>query len=161
MIERNVHDMKKGFAKILVAIDGSQASINAAERAISLAKKYDARLTGVFVVPSNIGYGYLDEDTLSEWPAEIRRVVSNIITKGEGYLDSIKKRAIDNAVQFDSEVILGGSSVVRAIIEYAEKNDIELIVMGTIGISGFKRLLLGSTASGVVTYSHCPVLLVK
>lgn len=29
--------------------------------------------------------------------------------------------------------------------------------MGTIGISGFKRLLLGSTASGVVTYSHCPV----
>ena len=117
--------MKKGFAKILVAVDGSQPSINAAERAISLAKKYGARLTGVFVVPSNIGYGYLDQDTLSEWPAEIRRVVSNIITKGEGYLDSIKKRAIDNGIPFDSKVILGGSSVVRAIIEYAEKNDIE------------------------------------
>jgi len=76
-------------------------------------------------------------------------------------LDGIKQRAIDNAIQFDSKVILGGSSVVRAIIEYAEKNDIELIVMGAIGISGFKRLLIGSTASGVVTYSHCPVLLVK
>ena len=76
-------------------------------------------------------------------------------------MDNIKKRTIDNGIQFDSKVILGGSSVVRAIIEYAEKNDIELIVMGTIGISGFKRLLLGSTASGVVTYSHCPVLLVK
>lgn len=156
-----MHDMKEGFAKILVAVDGSQPSINAAERAISLAKLYGARLTGVFVVPSDMGYGYLDEVTLSEWPAEIRRVVSNIIAKGEGYLDNIKKRTIDNGIQFDSKVLLGGSSVVRAIIEYAEKNDIELIVMGTIGISGFKRLLLGSTASGVVTYSHCPVLLVK
>ena len=153
--------MKKEFAKILVAVDGSQPSINAAERAISLAKKYGARLTGVFVVPSDMGYGYLDEDTLTEWPAEIRRVVSNIIIGGEKYLDGIKQRAIDNAIQFDSKVILGGSSVVRAIIEYAEKNDIELIIMGAIGISGFKRLLIGSTASGVVTYSHCPVLLVK
>ena len=77
-------------------------------------------------------------------------------------MDNIKKRTIDNGIQFDSKVILGGSSVVRAIIVYAEKNDIELIVMGTIGISGFKTLLLlGSTASGVVTYSHSPVLLVK
>ncbi len=119
------------------------------------------RLTGLFIVPSDIGYGYLDNDTLSEWPAEVRRIVSNVIINGEGYLDSIKERAIENAVQFESKVILGGSSVVTAIIEYAEKNDIDLIVMGTIGISGFKRLLLGNKASGVVTYAHCPVLLVK
>jgi nucleotide-binding universal stress UspA family protein len=156
-----MQDMKRGFAKILVAVDGSQPSMNAAVRAITLANEYQARLTGLYVVPSNIGYGYLDDNTLSEWPAEIRRIVSNVIMKGEGYLDRIKERAIDNAIQFESKVILGGSSVVRAIIEYAEKNDIELIVMGTIGISGFKRLLLGSTASGVVTYAHCPVLLVK
>lgn len=156
-----MQDMKRGFAKILVAVDGSQPSMNAAVRAISLANEYQARLTGLYVVPSNIGYGYLDDNTLSEWPAEIRRIVSNAITKGEGYLDSIKEKAIENAIQFESKVILGGSSVVRAIIEYAENNDMDLIVMGTIGISGFKRLLLGSTASGVVTYAHCPVLLVK
>jgi nucleotide-binding universal stress UspA family protein len=156
-----MQDTKRGFAKILVAVDGSQPSMNAAVRAITLANEYQARLTGLYVVPSNIGYGYLDDNTLSEWPAEIRRIVSNVIMKGEGYLDSIKERAIDNAIQFESKVILGGSSVVRAIIEYAENNDMDLIVMGTIGISGFKRLLLGSTASGVVTYAHCPVLLVK
>jgi nucleotide-binding universal stress UspA family protein len=156
-----MQDMRKGFAKILVAVDGSQPSMNAAVRAITLANEYQARLTGLYVVPSNIGYGYLDDNTLSEWPAEIRRIISNAITKGEGYLDSIKEKAIENAIQFESKVILGGSSVVRAIIEYAENNDMDLIVMGTIGISGFKRLLLGSTASGVVTYAHCPVLLVK
>lgn len=153
--------MKRGFANILVAVDGSQSSMNAAFRAISLANEYQARLTGLYVVPSNINYGYLDDNTLSEWPAEIRRIVSNAITKGEGYLDSIKEKAKENAIQFESKVIFGGSSVVRAIVEYAENNDMDLIVMGTIGISGFKRLLLGSTASGVVTYAHCPVLLVK
>ena len=156
-----MQDMKKGFAKILVAVDGSQPSMNAAVRAISLANEYQARLTGLYVVPSNIGYGYLDDNTLSEWPAEIRKIISNAITKGEGYLDSIKEKAKENAIQFESKVIFGGSSVVRAIVEYAENNDMDLIVMGTIGISGFKRLLLGSTASGVVTYAHCPVLLVK
>jgi len=145
-----VQDTKRGFAKILVAVDGSQPSMNAAVRAITLANEYQARLTGLYVVPSNIGYGYLDDNTLSEWPAEIRRIISNAITKGEGYLDSIKEKAIENAIQFESKVILGGSSVVRAIIEYAENNDMDLIVMGTIGISGFKRLLLGT-----------PVLLVK
>jgi nucleotide-binding universal stress UspA family protein len=155
-----MQDMKRGFAKILVAVDGSQPSMNAAVHAISLANEYQARLTGLYVIPSNIGYGYLDDNTLPKWPAEIRRIVSNAITKGEGYLDSIKEKATENAIQFESKVILGGSSVVRAIIEYAENNDTDLIVMGTIGILGFKRLLLGSTAS-VVTYAHCPVLLVK
>lgn len=44
---------------------------------------------------------------------------------------------------------------------YAEKENVDLIVVGTRGRSGFKRLLLGSIASGVVTYAHCPVLVVK
>jgi nucleotide-binding universal stress UspA family protein len=38
---------------------------------------------------------------------------------------------------------------------------INLIVIGTRGISGFKKLLIGSVASGVITYAHCPVLVVK
>jgi nucleotide-binding universal stress UspA family protein len=46
-------------------------------------------------------------------------------------------------------------------LEYAEKENIDLIVLGTKGRSGFKKLLLGSVASGVVTYAHCPVLVVK
>jgi len=45
--------------------------------------------------------------------------------------------------------------------EYAEEKQIDLIVMGTRGRTGFKKLLLGSTASSVVTYSHCTVMVVK
>ena len=43
----------------------------------------------------------------------------------------------------------------------AEENDINLIVIGTRGLSGFKKLLLGSVATHVITYAHCPVLVVK
>jgi nucleotide-binding universal stress UspA family protein len=42
-----------------------------------------------------------------------------------------------------------------------EDKDVDLIVVGTRGKSGFKKLLLGSVASGVVTYAHCPVMVVK
>jgi nucleotide-binding universal stress UspA family protein len=48
-----------------------------------------------------------------------------------------------------------------AIVNYAEDTDTDLIVVGTRGRSGFKRLLLGSVASDVVTYAHCPILVVK
>ena len=47
------------------------------------------------------------------------------------------------------------------LLEYAEEKRIDLIVVGTRGRSGFKKLLLGSIASSVVTYAHCPVLVVK
>ena len=52
-------------------------------------------------------------------------------------------------------------AVSKAIVEYAEKNNVNLIVIGTKGISGIKRMLVGSTASEVVKYSHCPIMVVK
>jgi nucleotide-binding universal stress UspA family protein len=51
--------------------------------------------------------------------------------------------------------------VLPAIVDYAEKNKVDLIVVGTRGRSGFTKLLLGSVASGVVTYASCPVMVVK
>ena len=48
-----------------------------------------------------------------------------------------------------------------SILDYAEDIDVDLIVIGTRGRSRIKKLLLGSTASGVVTYSSCPVIVVK
>ena len=60
-----------------------------------------------------------------------------------------------------TEVIVSPISVTGNIVEYAERENIDLIVIGTRGRSAFKRLLLGSTASGVVTHAHCPVMVVK
>ncbi len=60
-----------------------------------------------------------------------------------------------------TDVVIGISSVVKEIVDYAEKNRIDMIVIASRGLSGIKKMLLGSVASGVVTYAHCPVLVVK
>ena len=52
-------------------------------------------------------------------------------------------------------------SVVQAITDYAASEKIDLIVMGTRGMGGFKKMLLGSVSSGVVTHAQCAVLVVR
>ena len=47
------------------------------------------------------------------------------------------------------------------IVKYAEEHNMEVVVVGTRGMSGFAKQLLGSTALGVVTYAHCTVIVVK
>ena len=81
--------------------------------------------------------------------------------KGETHVDKVKKKAKENGVKVRTDVVLGISSVVKEIVEYAEKNKIDIIVIGSRGLSGIKKMLLGSVASGVVTYAHCPVLVTK
>jgi nucleotide-binding universal stress UspA family protein len=68
---------------------------------------------------------------------------------------------MENKVNVKTEVLIKYTSVVKEIVEYAESNKIDLIVLGSRGMTGFKKLLLGSVANGVVTYSRCPVLVVK
>ncbi len=58
-------------------------------------------------------------------------------------------------------MIDSAKSAYVAIVEYAEKEDVDLIVLGTKGKTGLKRILLGSVALGVVTHATCPVLVVK
>jgi nucleotide-binding universal stress UspA family protein len=53
------------------------------------------------------------------------------------------------------------SKVAAAIVNYAEHESVDLIVLGTRGKSGFKEILLGSVASDVIHYAHCPVMVVK
>ena len=49
----------------------------------------------------------------------------------------------------------------NAILNYAESENVDLIVMGTRGRSGFRRVLLGSVASAVLSYARCPVMIVR
>jgi nucleotide-binding universal stress UspA family protein len=81
--------------------------------------------------------------------------------RGGKHVDKVKQKAMEKNVRVNTDVIIGISSIVKEIVEYAEKNKIEMIVIGSRGISGIKKMLLGSVASGVVTYAHCPVLVVK
>jgi nucleotide-binding universal stress UspA family protein len=65
-------------------------------------------------------------------------------------------------VKLKSEIIEDPiSRVGSAIVTYAERENVDLIVIGSRGRTGFKKMLLGSVASDVVTYAHCPVMVVK
>ena len=61
----------------------------------------------------------------------------------------------------NSIIIERSTSIERTIIEYAEAEKVDLIIVGSNGKTGIKKLLLGSVASAVVTHSHCPVLVIK
>lgn len=60
-----------------------------------------------------------------------------------------------------TEVIIAEELIVSEIIGFAERENIDLIIMGTRGRTGFKKLLLGSVASEVVNFAHCPVLVIR
>ena len=77
------------------------------------------------------------------------------------WLDEVKRKCENEGIQTEIKVIGGPSPVSDSILIYAENENVDLIVVGTKGRSGFKKLLLGSVASKVVTYAHCPVLVVK
>jgi nucleotide-binding universal stress UspA family protein len=81
--------------------------------------------------------------------------------EGKQHVDKVKQKAIEKKVTVKADVIIATTSIVKEIVEYAENNKVDMIVIGSRGMTGFKKLLLGSVASGVVTYSHCPVLVVK
>lgn len=82
--------------------------------------------------------------------------------ESQEYFDKIRQNAdiIDKGIHLRMELI-ASQSVVGGIIDFAEKENIDLIVIGTKGRSGLKKLLLGSVASGIINYTHCPVLIVK
>ena len=77
------------------------------------------------------------------------------------WFDKLIQIAKENDLQLKTEIIDSQMSIEAAIVEYAESHGVDLIIIGTRGRSGFKKMLLGSVASGVVTYATCPVMVVK
>lgn len=142
---------KATISKILVAIDGSDESMDAADQAISISKEYNAELYALHVIRADVDlFG----------PHETSEFMTNMRNEGEKYLNKVKLKANEKNIQIKTEFV-SSMNISGGILDYAEENNFDLIVIGTKGRSGFKRLLLGSVASHVITYTHCPVLVVK
>jgi nucleotide-binding universal stress UspA family protein len=135
--------------------------MDASIQAIDIAKRYDAELIALYVVSPDMRYDYLEDVITPRLPRALKDVMMIAMQKGEKHLDEVKQKASEKNVKVKTDVVIGISSVVKEIIEYAEKNRIDMIVIGSRGLSGIKKMLLGSVASGVLIYSHCPVLVTK
>jgi len=156
--------IKGKFSKILITVDGSEESMNAADYAIAMAKKEDndAQLIALHVLFSQTGYAYSTNIFGLVTPSSINELLQDAKHEAQQWFDKIKEKMYENGdVQLKTEVVVSPTSVVGAIVDYAERENVDLIVIGSRGRSGFKKMLLGSTASGVVTYATCPVMIVK
>ena len=155
--------MEKKLSKILVAIDGSQASFDSANYAIMLAKQHNSQLILLHVLHPVEYYSSLQFFEVQQ-PQDSRGLIEQAKKEANKWFDDIKKKIEENSLEKQikiESIIIVSTTIVDSILDYAEDHDIDLIVIGTRGRSGIKKLLLGSTASGVVTYSSCPVTVVK
>jgi nucleotide-binding universal stress UspA family protein len=155
---------KGKFSKILITVDGSEQSMDAADYAIVMAKKEDnnAQLIALHVLFSQTGYAYSTNMFGLVTPSSINELLEDAKNEAQQWFDKIKEKLYENRdIQLKTEVVVSPTSVVSAIVDYAERENVDLIIIGSRGRSGFKKMLLGSTASGVVTYATCPVLVVK
>ncbi|HEY1249367.1 MAG TPA: universal stress protein [Nitrososphaera sp.] len=151
------------FTKILVCMDGSDSSMRAADYAIEMAKDHKTGLISLNVVVSQLGYAYSSGAYGLVTPNTINELLDKSKQEARKWFDEVEKKATALGVQVKTEMVASPTSIVPAIVDYAEKNKVDLIVTGTKGRrrSGLAKLLLGSVASGVVTYANCPVMVVK
>lgn len=164
-----VANQKPKISKILVAIDGSEQSMHAADYAIDMATKYNAELIAIHVVSAKLlGFEYTPQPMLFGLPAtpsSVNNMAEISKREAEHWLDRIKQQLLDhgpNKVKLKTEVIMAVKPLIAGeIVDYAQQENVDLVVIGTRGRSGLKRLLLGSVALGVVTYAHCPVMVAK
>jgi nucleotide-binding universal stress UspA family protein len=156
------HEKKTKFYKILVAVDGSDHSKRAAGYAIDLARSNKAQLMALTVLNiANIGSASAFIASPMHGLAELNQMRK----EAQEWLDEVARLATsqkkdNDYIEFKSR-IEESMSVAGAIVEFAENENIDLIVVGSRGRSGFTKLLLGSIASRVVTYATCPVLVIK
>lgn len=97
--------MTIGISKIMVSIDGSEESVNAADYAIAIAKRYNAELIAVNVLTFDIGYAYSSPGVESP-PLTIREIIMLAEDGVKKWFNEIKEKADQSSIRFMSEIII-------------------------------------------------------
>lgn len=136
--------------KILCAIDPSLSALKAAEKAAELAKKEGAELTFLSVAEA-----FEDMESIfgAQATEKLREEADKALEKAKGIAATAGVKA--------KLSLVNGVAPEDIIVAKAEKGGFDLIVMGTRGKKGSKRMPIGSVASGVVALAHCSVLVVR
>ena len=144
----------RAIKSILVPVDFSAHSTRALEYAVDLAHRYEASLEIVYVYQAIAfampeGYILVTPDQLAE-----------ILSRFQLQLEAVKRHAIANGVPNVHTALLQGDPI-QEIVQRVGDREHDLIVMGTTGRTGVKRVFLGSVAENVVRLATCPVLTVR
>jgi len=139
------------FERILIATDGSETSDKAAKVGVEIARISGGRVTVVYVA---------DTGRLSHLPDDMMLVSIRdlLLREGETAMTYVKELARKEGVPSERMVVEGKPS--DELLRVSKENDIDLMVMGSVGRSGLDRFLLGSVAEKVVQHAKVPVLTV-
>ncbi len=137
------------YEKILVAFDGSKPSEKALDAAIELAKKFGSVIYLVSVI------------TLPDY-AILKNEVAEVEEEEGKFYQELQNKAIESRkgeVEIKPVIIYGHTA--DRLVDYAKSHNFDLIVVGSRGLSGTKRLLLGSVSDKISHCSPCPLLIVR
>ncbi len=142
------------FRHILCPVDFSQHSERAMAYAGALAQRFGADLTVLHVIydPLDITCSHIPHPPLEQLREEMMRDAAHVLQSRVGRTLRFLPRA--------KTVVMAGTPY-RQIIRYAQEHHADLIVMGTQGLSGLDRLIMGSTAERVVRMAPCPVVSIR
>ena len=141
------------YSKILLPTDGSKHADKAAEHAIWIARKSGAEIIALTV---------METSSLVSLPADdlIVRLKEMLEEEASRSLEAVKKLVEKSGAGVKITLRTDEGSPADAILRTIEKEEVDLVVMGTSGKHGLDRFLLGSVAEKVVRSAGCPVLVV-
>ena len=136
--------------KVLVATDGSEQSMKAVERGVELFERLGAKVTLMSV-------SYYAKDDFDEMPPYVQDKL-----EGEAVAALKKAKAVFDAKNIPVELVLEAGLVpANNIIRRAEEGKFDRVILGSTGLTGLKRALMGSTAAKVVAHAPCEVTVVR
>ena len=140
--------------KILVPFDGSGYSEKAFEKALEIATKFESCLIVMTVIQSKVSDSMgISRERLEEIHDEEEDIATTMLKK-------LEEHAKAKNVSFSIKIVHNPSSS-DGIVSFADSNNVDLIVMGSHGRTGFRKIVLGSVANGVLGHAKCPVLITK
>ncbi|CAM4089077.1 universal stress protein [Mesobacillus thioparans] len=138
------------FKRILLASDGSDHSVRAAKKAVELARlNSDSEITVVYVVDGQTS----KEDVLRNADQTL------VEEKRKARLQPVTNMLEEENLNYKFEKLLGEPG--PAIVEYANKNQFDIVVVGSRGLNGLQEMVLGSVSHKIAKRVKAPVLIVK
>jgi nucleotide-binding universal stress UspA family protein len=146
----------------LIPLDDSETAMKAAEYALLISKGLDVELFAVHVVRSEdamIATNSLIEnlDTITTEDSIVQKVKKD----AEKWFSTIREKSSANEIRLKTGLVVSSIEVEDAIVNYADRENVDLIVIGDEGKSGLERRLHGSTASRIAAQTKRPLLIVK
>jgi len=149
--------MSSLFSKILVGLDGSDSSLRAMDSAVSVAENYNSDMMLLTIIGTSLKQTtstFITAPTYSTEELDNERIANEKLHE----MIKLKYKQVNS---INSVIVERSESIERTIVEYADREKVDLIIVGSKGRTGIKKILLGSVASAVVAHAHCPVLVIK